>query len=76
MLRIRTLIVFRIESSEGYTSFEDAQKQKKEGTKIKELTDFTSSVTDFTESDIAQRNAKIIFGFVDFMHSNGLLSEE
>ena len=32
--------------------------------------------TDFTETDIVQRNAKIIFGFVEFMHSNGLLSED
>ena len=48
----------------------------KEGTKIKELTDLAASASDFTESDIAQRNAKMIFGFVDFMHSNGLLSED
>ena len=59
-----------------YMGFENARKQKKEGTKIKELTDLAASVTDFTESDIAQRNAKMIFGFIDFMHSNGLLSEE
>ena len=73
---IRTLTVFRIESSEDYTGFENARKQKKEGTKIKELTNLAASVTDFTESDITQRNAKIIFGFIDFMRSNGLLSEE
>ena len=59
-----------------YVGFENARKQMKEGTKIKELTDLAASASDFTESDIAQRNAKMIFGFVDFMHSNGLLSED
>lgn len=44
--------------------------------KIKELTDLAASASDFTESDIAQRNTKITFGFVDFMHNNGLLSED
>lgn len=58
-----------------YVGFENARKQIKEGTKIKELIDLAASASDFTESDIAQRNAKIIFGFVDFLHSNGLLSE-
>ena len=59
-----------------YVGFENARKQMKEGTKVKELTDLAASATDFTESDIAQRNAKMIFGFVDFMHSNGLLRED
>ena len=48
----------------------------KEGTKIKELTDLADSIPDFTEADIVQRTSKIIFGFVEFMHNNGLLSEE
>ena len=48
----------------------------KEGTKIKELTDLAASVEDFTETDIAQRNAKMISGFVDFMYRNGLLKDD
>jgi hypothetical protein len=59
-----------------YVGFENTRKQKKEGTKIKELTDLAANVSDFTESDIAQRTAKMIHGFVEFMHSNGLLSED
>ena len=48
----------------------------KEGTKIKELTDLAASVSDFTESDIAQRNAKMILSFMKYMHDNDLLSED
>lgn len=59
-----------------YVGGENNRKQKREGTKIKELRDLAASTTDFTETDIVQRNAKIIFGFIDFMHGNGLLSEE
>ena len=59
-----------------YKGFENARKQMKEGTKIKELTDLADSIPDFTEADIVQRTSKIIFGFVEFMHKNGLLSEE
>ena len=59
-----------------YVGGENNRKQKREGTKIKELRDLAASATDFTETDIVQRNAKIIFGFIDFMHGNGLLSEE
>lgn len=59
-----------------YKGFENARKQMKEGTKIKELTDLADSVSDFTEADIVQRTSKIIFGFVEYMHNNGLLSEE
>lgn len=58
-----------------YKGFENARKQLKEGTRIKELTDLADSVTDFTEADIVQRTSKIIFSFVEFMHRNGLLSE-
>lgn len=58
----------------NYVGFENARKQRKEGTKIKELTDLAASVTDFAEADIVQRNAQIIFSFVEYMHSNGLLS--
>lgn len=46
----------------------------KEGKKIKELIDIASSHTDFTETDIVQRNAKIIAGFIDYLRENDLLS--
>lgn len=59
-----------------YTGFENNRKQRKEGTKIEELTVLAATATDFTESDIVERNAKIIFNFVEFMHSNGLLCED
>lgn len=59
-----------------YKGFENMRKQMKEGTKIKELTDLADSVSDFTEADIVQRTSKIIFSFIEFMHKNGLLSEE
>lgn len=59
-----------------YVGFENSRKQKKEGTKIKELTTLAENASDFTETDIVQRNAKIIFGFVEYMHFNGLLSND
>ena len=43
---------------------------------MEELTVLAATATDFTESDIVERNAKIIFNFVEFMHSNGLLCED
>ena len=49
-----------------YIGFENSRKQMKEGTKIKELIDIASSHTDFTETDIVQRNTKIIAGFIDY----------
>ena len=59
-----------------YVGFENSRKQKKEGTRIKELTDLAMNAADFTESDIVQRNTKMIFDFVEFMNNNGLLSED
>ena len=59
-----------------YKGFENVRKQMKEGTKIKELTDLADSIPDFTEADIVQRTSKIIFGLIEFMYNNGLLSEE
>lgn len=59
-----------------YVGFENARKQKKEGTKIRELRELADTATDFSEADIVQRHAKIIFGFVEFMNSNQLLRNE
>ena len=58
-----------------YIGFENSRKQKKAGTGIKELLELAENVSDFTESDIVQRNAKIIFSFIEFMHNNALLDE-
>ena len=65
-----------IDKAKYYVGFENARKQKKEGTRIKELRELAAHATDFTESDIVQRNTKIIFGFIEFMNSNHLLKEE
>lgn len=59
-----------------YTGFENARRQMKEGTNIHELINLAASSADFTESDIIQRNARIIFGFIDYLRDNGLLNEE
>ena len=59
-----------------YIGFETKQKKQKEGTKIQELRELANTASDFKESDIVQRKAKIIQDFIDFMHNNGLLKEE
>ena len=59
-----------------YIGFENSRKRKKRReTGIKELLELAENVSDFTESDIVQRNAKIIFSFIEFMHNNALLDE-
>ena len=59
-----------------YIGFENARKQKKDGTKIRELRELANTATDFSEGDIVQRNAKIIFGFVEYMNDNQLLRKD
>lgn len=59
-----------------YKGFENARKQKKEGTKIKELIELANSVKDFTEEDVEKRTYEIISGFVKYLECNGLLSKE
>lgn len=56
-----------------YIGFANARKQMKEGTKIKELKDLAANSSDFAETDIVQRNAKMISEFINYMRSNGLL---
>ena len=58
-----------------YLGFENARKQKREGTKIKELRDMATGRTDFTERDIAQRTTDIIFDFTSYLKDNGLIEE-
>ncbi len=58
-----------------YVGFENSRKQKREGTKIKELRDMAVTRNDFTERDIAQRTTDIIFEFTSFLNKNGLIEE-
>ncbi|WP_278967455.1 DUF262 domain-containing protein [Megasphaera elsdenii] len=58
-----------------YTGFENSRKQKLEGTKIKELHDLVATHQDFTETDIVQRNAKIMLKFQAYLKENGLIQE-
>lgn len=58
-----------------YIGFENSRKQKKEGTRIYELTDLAQTATDFTETDIVQRKVKMIFKFQEFLNDNGLLRD-
>lgn len=58
-----------------YLGFENARKQQREGTKIKELRDMAAARQDFTERDIAQRTADMIFEFTSYLKENGLIEE-
>lgn len=56
-----------------YLGFPNNPKRKREGTKIKELRDLATTLDDFTESDITQRETKIFFEFRKYLDNNGLL---
>lgn len=58
-----------------YLGFENARKQKREGTKIKELRDMASERQDFSEKDIVQRTTNIIFEFTSYLKENGLIED-
>lgn len=58
-----------------YLGFENARKQKREGTKIKELRDMACDRIDFTERDIVQRTTDIIFEFTAYLKENDLIEE-
>ncbi|RHM54212.1 DUF262 domain-containing protein [Mitsuokella sp. AF33-22] len=59
-----------------YTSFINSRNQKVYGTNIKELLDLANKQTDFTETDIVQRNAKIMLHFQEYLKENDLLRDE
>lgn len=59
----------KIKYYQGFTT----NKGKKEGTAIKELINLSKSVTDFSETDIGQRETKIILEFIEYLKDNGLL---
>ncbi len=56
-----------------YLGYTNARGQVKDGTKVQELLDLASSHTDFIESDIENRTAKIVDTFVEFLRVNNLL---
>ena len=59
----------KIKYYHGFTT----KKGKKEGTAIKELINLSNSADDFTETDIGQRETKIILKFIEYLKSNELL---
>ena len=59
-----------------YNGFESSRKQKIKGTDIKELLDLSAVKTDFTETDIVERNAKIMLKFQEYLGQNNLLQAD
>lgn len=56
-----------------YQGFVNMRKQKKEGTKNRELFILSQKATDFTEKDIIKRQDLIIDSFIEYLNKNGLL---
>ena len=55
-----------------YLGYTNARNQWKDGTEIVELKNLTS-MEDFTEADIVNRNNKIVCSFIDYLKGNNLL---
>ena len=55
-----------------YKGYENARKQKKEGTKNIELLQLANSKTDFNETDIENRNKDIIDKFIEYLDEMAL----
>ena len=55
-----------------YLGYTNARNQWKDGTEIVELKNLTS-MEDFTEADIVNRNNKIVCSFIDYLKRNNLL---
>lgn len=58
-----------------YKGYINKRGQQKDGTKIVELLELANSRTDFTESDIKERNNKIMDTFIDYLKENGLTKD-
>ncbi|MBQ8635683.1 DUF262 domain-containing protein [bacterium] len=56
-----------------YLGFTTSKKQKKEGTKVKELVDLAKNVSDFNEIDIENRTNIIMDKFIEYLSQNGLI---
>ena len=64
---------YRFEDKKSfYKGFTNKRGQKKEGTKIHELITLSDIKTDFTESDIRDRNEMILSSFLKYFSANGL----
>lgn len=64
---------YRFEDKKSfYKGFTNKRGQKKEGTKIHELITLSDIKTDFTESDIRDRNEMILSSFLKYLSENGL----
>ena len=55
-----------------YKGYMNKRNQWKEGTKVEELIRLASEKKDFVESDILERNDRMIDAFLDYMRENGL----
>lgn len=58
-----------------YRGFINLRNQKKEGTKVFELSQMAESRTDFIEADIEKRTAAIFDGFIAYLKANRLIAE-
>lgn len=56
-----------------YTGYINLRKQKKEGTKNKELLSLAATASDFTEKDIVSRHDQIIESFMEYLAANNLM---
>ncbi|MDD4494585.1 MAG: hypothetical protein PHV32_09620, partial [Eubacteriales bacterium] len=56
-----------------YQGYINSRNQKKDGTIIQELLQLSSSSTDFSETDIIQRNQLILSSFIGYLKDANLL---
>lgn len=66
---------YRFEDKKRYYLGFTKRGQKKEGTKIHELTQLANTAADFTEVDILERNRSIMNSFIEFLRDNDLTAE-
>ena len=65
---------YRLEDKKKYyNGYIDGRNQEKLGTQIKELRDLANEKIDFKETDIIERNKKIIDSFIENLRINNLL---
>lgn len=74
-LNIRASDYRFVDKVKYYKGFTTANGQEKNGSQIVELAEISNSYSDFTETDIINRNSKIIDSFVNFLRVNQLLKE-
>ena len=55
-----------------YRGYINKRKQAKQGTKMSELLEMANCKTDYTESDILDRNSTIIDAFIEYLRANKL----